>query len=156
MGTHPIFESDFDCLTEKNVVRTEGKFKVGRDKTVDLDAAVEPRGESANVRRTQRTRHQVVGKVERKATRPMPTEHARRLHKQTNQTFAREVRRAFSGGANRLYARLAAESFPAHSFLLGSPLSFPLRPGQLVLEVALGSGRPLAAKVPPVRMVSAL
>jgi len=30
MGTHPIFESDFDCLTEKNVAfELAEKLKIG-------------------------------------------------------------------------------------------------------------------------------
>merc|ERR1712227_368286 len=34
MGTHPIFESDFDCLTELNRMGDEGHFARNSQKTV--------------------------------------------------------------------------------------------------------------------------
>jgi len=36
MGTHPIFESDFDCLTELNLTQKilKDKFKIGQNKTI--------------------------------------------------------------------------------------------------------------------------
>jgi len=31
MGTHPIFESDFDCLTEKKMSDSEAEFEDGQE-----------------------------------------------------------------------------------------------------------------------------
>jgi len=43
MGTHPIFESDFDCLTEKMAVTKKVKSQMGYGSTNSDISSIKPR-----------------------------------------------------------------------------------------------------------------
>merc|ERR1711935_988654 len=56
MGTHPIFESDFDCLTERLKQISNGAWSAKNS------SANEKRRETGKIEKRQRHRHEKIGR----------------------------------------------------------------------------------------------